>query len=124
MARYGGAVPNEDGELIRRCRLDAGLTQAELARRLDTTQSAVARWESGKVSPTLANLRRILSTCGWELEITPSSVTMLDESDVEASEWSAVERNLTLTHAQRFDRMVTAANLVLDGRRAMAEAER
>jgi transcriptional regulator with XRE-family HTH domain len=124
VARYGGAVPNEDGELIRRCRLDAGLTQAELARRLDTTQSAVARWESGKVSPTLANLRRILSTCGWELEITPSSVTMLDESDVEASEWSAVERNLTLTHAQRFDRMVTAANLVLDGRRAMAEAER
>jgi transcriptional regulator with XRE-family HTH domain len=117
-------VPNEDGELIRRCRLDAGLTQAELARRLDTTQSAVARWESGKVSPTLANLRRILSTCGWELEITPSSVTMVDESDVEASEWSAVERNLTLTHAQRFDRMVTAANLVLDGRRAMAEAER
>ena len=65
-------MADEDGELIRQCRLDAGLTQAELARRLDTTQSAVARWESGKVSPTLANLRRILSTCGWELEITPS----------------------------------------------------
>ena len=45
-------------EALVRARTAAKLTQAELARRLGTAQSAVARLEGGRVSPSLATLRR------------------------------------------------------------------
>lgn len=35
------------------------LTQAQLADRLGVTQSAVAQWEAGTVTPTVARLRAI-----------------------------------------------------------------
>lgn len=39
-----------------------GLTQAQLADRLGVTQSAVAQWEAGSVTPTVARLRAIAHT--------------------------------------------------------------
>ncbi len=45
-------------EALVRARQAANLTQAALARRLGTTQSAVARLEGGRVSPSVATLRR------------------------------------------------------------------
>ncbi|MBM3490876.1 MAG: helix-turn-helix transcriptional regulator [Alphaproteobacteria bacterium] len=45
-------------------RVAAGLTQAELARRMRTTQSAVARLESGRRSPSLKTLQRIAKATG------------------------------------------------------------
>jgi predicted nucleotidyltransferase/DNA-binding XRE family transcriptional regulator len=41
----------------------AGLTQAELARRSGTSQPAVNRYESGRVTPRPATLRRLLESC-------------------------------------------------------------
>jgi uncharacterized protein len=52
-------------------RLAAGLTQAELAARIGTTQSAVARWESGSVSPTVETLSRLADVLGLRFEIAP-----------------------------------------------------
>lgn len=54
-------------DLIREARSRAGLTQADLALRLGTTQSAIARWESGSVSPRVDTLQRILAVCGARL---------------------------------------------------------
>lgn len=45
-------------EALVRARTAAKLTQAELARPLGATQSAIARLEGGGVSPSLATLRR------------------------------------------------------------------
>src|SRR5207237_2885299 len=41
----------------------AGLTQAERARRSHTSQPAVNRYESGRVTPRPATLRRLLESC-------------------------------------------------------------
>ncbi len=55
------------GDLLREARLRAGLTQKELARRAGTSQSAIARWESGAVQPSLERLRELIRACGLEL---------------------------------------------------------
>jgi len=51
-------------EALVRARTAAKLTRAELARRLGTTRSAVARLEVGRVSPSLATLRRYAEATG------------------------------------------------------------
>jgi transcriptional regulator with XRE-family HTH domain len=50
-------------------RAGAGLTQAELAERMGTTQSVIARLESGRVQPTTATLRRLARATGTRLKI-------------------------------------------------------
>ena len=45
------------------------LTQEELARRLGTTQSAIARLEGGRVSPSFATLRRYAEATGTRLTV-------------------------------------------------------
>lgn len=57
-------------DLLIKIRNEAGFTQAELARKVGTTQSAIARMESGKVLPKLDSLSKIAKTCGKRLEIT------------------------------------------------------
>jgi transcriptional regulator with XRE-family HTH domain len=59
----------EAGALIRRSRERAGLTQAELARRLGTTQSAVARLERPGSNPRIETLERALLATGQEVEL-------------------------------------------------------
>jgi predicted transcriptional regulator len=51
-------------------RTRAGLTQAELARRMGTTQSAVARMEGGGVNPSIRALRRYAEATGSRLNVT------------------------------------------------------
>jgi transcriptional regulator with XRE-family HTH domain len=56
---------------ILKARAEAGFTQAELAERIGTTQSAVARMESaiGKHSPSIATLKRYASALGYRLQV-------------------------------------------------------
>jgi uncharacterized protein len=55
--------------LIRGARRAAGLSQAELAGRAGTSQPALARYETGVTTPTLATLGRLLRACGRRLEL-------------------------------------------------------
>ena len=54
-----------------KARASAGITQAEVAERIGTTQSAIARLESGsgKHSPSLATLRKYAHALGCRLEL-------------------------------------------------------
>jgi len=54
-----------------KARAAAGITQAEIAERMGTTQSAIARLESGrgKHSPSLATLRRYAHALGCRLDL-------------------------------------------------------
>ncbi|MGP4020221.1 helix-turn-helix transcriptional regulator [Saccharopolyspora sp. 5N708] len=53
-------------------RTKAGLTQTELARRMGTTQSSVARWESGGSLPTIDLLDRLGRAVDVRLELVAS----------------------------------------------------
>ena len=55
------------GELLK-ARTRAKLTQAQIARRMGTSQSAVARMESGR-APSLASLRKYAKATGSKIEI-------------------------------------------------------
>ena len=46
-----------------------GMTQAEIAHRAGTTQSAIARFESGRTNPTLEFASRLSKAVGAKLEI-------------------------------------------------------
>lgn len=52
---------------IRNARLRAGISQRELATRLGTTQSAIARLEAEGSNPTVATIERVLGATGHRL---------------------------------------------------------
>ncbi len=47
----------------------AGLSQTEVARRMGTTQSTVARLESGQRLPAMSSLQRYANAIGHRLEV-------------------------------------------------------
>lgn len=50
-------------------RARAGLSQAQLAKRMKTTQSAIARLESGRAKPSTRTLERFAAATGHRLKI-------------------------------------------------------
>ena len=50
-------------------RTRAGFSQAELAARMETTQSAVARMESGRTRPSTRTLEKVARATGTRLRI-------------------------------------------------------
>jgi transcriptional regulator with XRE-family HTH domain len=55
---------------IAKARLRAGLSQAQLAKRMKTTQSAIARLESGRGRPSTTTLSRFAKATGHRLKIS------------------------------------------------------
>ena len=68
--------------LLIEARTRAHLTQAELAEKMGTSQSTVARLESGKAKPSLSTLRRLAKATGTRLKISlePRSRSKKDRS--------------------------------------------
>ena len=57
-------------EAVAEARVRAGLSQAQLARRMRTTQSTVARLESGHSRPSTRTLDRLARATGHRLKIS------------------------------------------------------
>jgi transcriptional regulator with XRE-family HTH domain len=98
------------GWLVREARRRGNLTQAELAARLGTTQSAVARLEGGGSAPSLERLGRIAGACG--LELVPT-LRPGDDSD-----WSVASANLRLDVDARVRQHQAALRFARAGRTA------
>ena len=79
--------------ILRNARLAAGLTQAEVARRMGTTQPVVARLERPGANPRFATLARALRATGHGLEAAGQKLPPVDETQI-------AER-LRLTPAER-----------------------
>jgi transcriptional regulator with XRE-family HTH domain len=105
--------------LIREVRKRAGLSQAQLAERVGTTQSAIARIERHG-SPTLARLAEIAKACGFDVEVR------LVPSDPDDHDWAMVRANAALAPEERVQRSLAAMRLAhafrTAGERARAEA--
>jgi transcriptional regulator with XRE-family HTH domain len=71
--------------LIRQARRAAGLTQTELAGRMGTTQSVIARLESPRSNPRLDTLNRALAAAGQQLEPILRPRSDVDETMIAAN---------------------------------------
>lgn len=103
-------------DLIKEARRRAGLTQRELAERAGTTQSAIARAESGRVDPGFETVRRLMRLSGFNLLV---ALDPYDDSDL----WQA-RQLLRSTPEERFDYMVRGANTMASMRGIAAEQAR
>jgi len=56
-------------EALVRARTDAKMSQADVAKRIGTTQSGIARLGGCKVSPSISTLRRYAEATGSKLQI-------------------------------------------------------
>lgn len=94
----------DGGELIREARLRAGLTQAELARRVGTKQPVIARWEKGR-SPTFATVHKVIRACGLDLHVALAPHDDNDERLItlwrRLTPTQRVERNRAMLQAER-----------------------
>jgi predicted transcriptional regulator len=61
-------------EALIRARAEADMTQEQVAAKMKTSQSYVAKLESGKVSPTMQALQRYAKATGTKLKITLEQV--------------------------------------------------
>jgi uncharacterized protein len=100
--------------LIRSARLDAGLTQAQLAGRLGITQAALARLEREGSNPTIATLSRVVAAAGQRLELKLGR----PEPSVDRT---LLEQALRLTPAER---LAAAEQLLADSERLAAAGRR
>lgn len=103
-------APMKGGSIIRDARRRAGLTQDQLARRLGTSQSAIARWESGAVSPTLETLSRVVEACGLSLTIILGDA---DDHDL-----GLALTNTDLTPQERLEQLISGIRFTEELRNA------
>jgi transcriptional regulator with XRE-family HTH domain len=101
-------------DLVREARKRAGLTQAELAQRAGTTQSAIARIESGDTAPSFDSVLRLIRLCDLDLDIM---LVPRDESD-----WIQALRLMQLSAEQRLQRHQRALTQLREMRQAGTRA--
>lgn len=101
-------------ELVREARKRAGITQAELASRVGSTQPAIARIESGRSQPSFDRVVDLIRACGFDLHVH------LEPED--GSDWSQARVSLSRTPDQRIADNAAGIAFADDLRRAYLEA--
>lgn len=81
-ARRNPLARTDLGRLIADARRSAGMTQAQLAAAIGTSQSVVSRWERGADSPRVDTLVRILRACGFEPDLVLRRHDDVDRSQI------------------------------------------
>lgn len=64
------------GQEVRRARKTAGLTQAEVAVRLETSPTYVTNVEAGRLNLTLGQLTRVAAAIGADLQVCLPLITI------------------------------------------------
>jgi transcriptional regulator with XRE-family HTH domain len=100
----------DPGALVRELRRLAGLSQAELARRIGSTQAVVSRWERREEGPRLDALVRVLRATGFEADLV---FRRRDDEDRSQIRWL-----LGMTPDERARHFRGAVRAYADARRA------
>jgi len=67
---YNDSQPEfEIAKAIIRARIENKITQKELAKRMNTTQSVISRLEHGRTSPSIALLKKVATALNVTLQI-------------------------------------------------------
>lgn len=103
------------GLLIRERRLAHGLTQARLALRAGTTQTALSRLERGEVSPSIATIDRMLFALGETAQLNAAGLQG-DHDEAHLADLLARSPAERLELAMSWNRL--AGEVGLAGRRA------
>jgi transcriptional regulator with XRE-family HTH domain len=90
------------GPFLKHTREASGLTQAELAHRLNTTQSAIARLEASGANPRFDTFRQAIAATGHAMEIA------LEPSTYPAQDETMIVSNLRKTPAERLRHFASA----------------
>jgi transcriptional regulator with XRE-family HTH domain len=99
---------------VRELRESVGISQRELADRMGTTQSVVARLEAGGSKPSLSTLERVAEAVGKQVEVRFRDRDMRpDRRWVDLAQLAA---NLRLSPAERLTRAITFSRWVLRNR--------
>jgi predicted transcriptional regulator len=93
------------GILIRESRRRASISQSELARRLESHQSVVARWETGATNPDYDTVVKAVRATGHELVV---SISRSDDHDL-----TLIRRELRLDPHERMTRLVGTVNALM-----------
>jgi transcriptional regulator with XRE-family HTH domain len=101
LLQYTGPVKGMGNDLVREARKRVGWTQTRLAEAAGTTQSAIARLESGRTAPSFDDVIRILRVMGMDLDL------MLVERD--DADWVQARRQIPLSPEQRHDQLLTTS---------------
>jgi transcriptional regulator with XRE-family HTH domain len=107
--------------LLTQARRSAGLSQRALAARAGVAQQEIARYERGRVTPSLERLRTLIAACGLELTF---ALTRADDSyDEQIAAALALTPALRLERALRDAQPLRAARAQAAGTSAPARAD-
>ncbi|MCC7077103.1 MAG: helix-turn-helix transcriptional regulator [Acidimicrobiia bacterium] len=81
--------------LLRRARTNAGLTQRRLAELTGVAQPSIARYETGRTTPSIPTLERLVAACGYRI-YARLGANVLDDNDSDLADMS-----VTLTVGER-----------------------
>ena len=103
------------GQLLREVRRRRGVSQARLAARAGTTQSAISRIERDQVSPTVETLRSLLHLVGENLVLSAAPRdTGIDRT--------LIRERFKATPAERIDYGLEFADFVIRNRSAASKS--
>jgi len=100
-------------EIIKLARRLKRWTQTEFARAAGVPQSTIARWESGRVSPRVDSLQRVLESAGLVARIELVADDRIDRDQIaERLSWTPINRLRYLIDLVAFEERARSAREV------------
>lgn len=80
-------LPDQLGPMLRAARLQQGMTQADVAKKLDITAQAVSKLESNAGRASFDRIHRLCLLLGLQLVLRPKADAVKASGTKPASEW-------------------------------------
>jgi len=95
----------EDLNMLKTLRLQGNLTQRELARRSETTQSTIAKIEAGKLEPSMNLARRILKVLNYLPKNRVNAANVMKSGVVSFSPSKPLNEAIEIMHEKAFSQV-------------------